>query len=149
MIRICQGEAVYSPGPPSSSFPSPSSPVSVSSVPVVTTPIRTRPSLPRSERIIKISRVPSTEEERFIARPTKVIPSVLKLAKIGEKRLLETARSSKVTPASTSAGPVVKKPISAFKSIPSPTPVPKPSSSTPLVKSKPEETEKTPVYVPR
>ena len=77
-----------------------------------------------------------------------MIPSVLKLAKIGEKKLVETPRSSKVTPASTPAGPVVKKPISAFKSVPSPVPVPKPAP-TPLVESKSEDTEETPVYVPR
>merc|ERR1711963_756231 len=68
-------------------------------------------------------------------------------AKIGEKKLVETPRSSKVTPASTPAGPVVKKPISAFKSVPSPVPVPKPAP-TPLVESKSEDSEETPVYVP-
>ena len=43
-------------------------------------PIRVMPSLPRSDSLQASggSRVVSQEEERFYARPTKIVPSVIK-----------------------------------------------------------------------
>ena len=73
------------------------------------------PSLPRSQRVLKA-------DERFVARPTKIVPSIVKLLKNNDKLVKETVRSSHVN-----------KPISAFKSVPAPS----------------NESVDTPVYIPR
>ena len=130
MIKCCQGEAVYTdihqPRSLSSSDPP---------VPVVTAPIRSRPSLPRLEKSF-LSRPVSTEEERFISRPTKIVPSVLKLIKPSEKVIAKQLKTQPKIPASKST--VVKRPISSFKSVSS------------VVDVDTEKTkEDTPVYIPR
>ena len=87
------------------------------------------PSLPRG-----VGRPRSQEEERFYARPTKIVPSVVKVKKSESQHsqkpvLVPRANKPSVQPEN------VKKPISAFKSV-----------ATPKASSK---TEEAPVYVPR
>ena len=116
-----QGEAKFAPESSSSSG------LVVSAPP----PIRVMPSLPRPG-----PRVVSPEEERFYARPTKIVPSVIKVKptvkpSVSSQKPILVPRASKpsVQPEN------VKKPISAFKSVVTP----KDSSNS----------EEAPVYVPR
>ena len=101
-------------------------------------PIRVMPSLPRPDNLPGAagSRVRSQEEERFYARPTKIVPSVIKVKtseSLPSQKPLLVPRTNKpsVQPEN------VKKPISAFKSVVTS----KASSDT--------ETEEAPVYIPR
>ena len=134
-----QGEAIQVPAVPSPS-----------SLPAVTAPIRTRPSLPRSERLLRplVSRIPLVaNQERFVARPTKFIPSVLKLAKnlkpVSEKKLAFTEKETALKTISNESqtGASFKKPISAFKSVSASV-----RQGKKVVESKDED---TPVYIPR
>lgn len=79
----------------------------------------------RQDRVLKPPVV--ADQERFVARPTKVIPSVLKLVKAKAKpgakaRPAEAPRRPQQSPplaVSEPRGAVkIKKPISAFKSVP-------------------------------
>ena len=139
---VTQGEAI-----PVSLTPSPSS------LPTVTAPIRTRPSLPRSERLLRpaasIPRIPVLQDnqERFVARPTKFIPSVLKLANnlkpVIKKKIAVTPKATqfKTVSKESKTGANIQKPISAFKSV---------SASERQGKKVAEENDKdTPVYIPR
>ena len=99
-------------------------------------PIRVMPSLPRAHTSPAStgSRVRSQEEERFYARPTKIVPSVIKVKKsesqLSQKPVLvPRANKPSVQPGN------VKKPISAFKSV--------------VTTKDKSNTEDAPVYVPR
>ena len=122
-------------------------------LPPVTAPIRTRPSLPRSERLLRppasIPRIPVLQDnqERFVARPTKVIPSVLKLANnlkpVTKKKIVVTPKAAqlKTIPKDSKTSANIQKPISAFKSV---------SANERQGKKVTEATdEDTPVYIPR
>ena len=134
-----QGEAIQVPAVPSPS-----------SLPAVTAPIRTRPSLPRSERLLRplVSRIPLVaNQERFVARPTKFIPSVLKLANnlkpVTKKKIavIPKAAPLKTVSKESKTGANIQKPISAFKSV---------SAVERQGKKVSEENDKdTPVYIPR
>jgi len=104
-------------------------------------PIRSKPSLPRSEKTLRPLRPqqPSAEEVRFISRPTKIVPTVIKVVQVTKPshrptivsnirqsdKILEQVKtiprtnSPKVSPSSRSSN--LQKPISAFKLVPSTT----------------------------
>ena len=82
-----------------------------------------------------------------MARPTKVIPSVLKLANnlkpVTKKKIVVTPKAAqlKTVPKESKTGANIQKPISAFKSV---------SANERQGKTVREATdEETPVYIPR
>ena len=115
--------------------------------------LRTRPSLPRSERLLRppasIPRIPVLQDnqERFVARPTKNIPSVLKLANnlkpVTKKKVILAPKVAqfKTVPKESKTGASIQKPISAFKSV---------STNERQGKKVTKDSEEdTPVYIPR
>ena len=104
-------------------------------------PIRVMPSLPRTEKPKNPARIVTEEEERFYARPTKIVPSIVKVKSVespASQKLLRTSKPTNLVPRTSkpSVQPGnVKKPISAFKSV-------GPKAET-------EETKEAPIYIPR
>lgn len=60
-------------------------PYPVEVIPPALPPIRTKPSLPRVEKAQRpLTQPPSAEEVRFISRPTKIVPTVIKVQPVGK-----------------------------------------------------------------
>ena len=113
----------------------------------------------RQERVLKPPVV--ADQERFVARPTKVIPSVLKLVKAKAKpgakaRPAEAPRRPQQSPQLAVSEPraavKIKKPISAFKSVPATTTE---DEDTDNIEDNEDseaaavDEDETPVYIPR
>ena len=113
----------------------------------------------RQERVLKPPVV--ADQERFVARPTKVIPSVLKLVKAKAKpgakaRPAEASRRPQQSPQLAVSEPraavKIKKPISAFKSVPATTTE---DEDTDNIEDNEDseaaavDEDETPVYIPR
>ena len=113
----------------------------------------------RQERLLKPPVV--ADQERFVARPTKVIPSVLKLVKAKAKpgakaRPAEAPRRPQQSPQLAVSEPraavKIKKPISAFKSVPATTTE---DEDTDNIEDNEDseaaavDEDETPVYIPR
>ena len=119
-----QGEAKYDSSPEELASPSPPP------------PIRVMPSLPRTDQLPTSTRRLTQEEERFFARPTKIVPSIIKVksseSPAGKYR---TSKPTNLVPRTSkpSMKPTnIKKPISAFKSV-----------------APQDDEEEPPVYIPR
>ena len=116
----------------------------------------------RQERLLKPPVV--ADQERFVARPTKVIPSVLKLVKAKAKpgakaRPAEAPRRPQQSPQLAVSEPraavKIKKPISAFKSVPATTVEDTEDEDTDNIEDNEDseaaavDEDETPVYIPR
>ena len=139
-------------------------------------PIRSKPSLPRAEKILRPQRPqpPSAEEVRFISRPTKIVPTVIKVIQVTKpiiraptvanirqpKKIVEKVRtipktvSPKISPVSSDS-PNIKKPISArtnspkvSKASPDSPNIKKPISAFKSVPSTTTTAAPPPVYIP-
>ena len=119
-------------------------------------PIRTKPSLPRVEKAQRpLTQQPSAEEVRFISRPTKIVPTVIKVEPVGKK----VAAAPQFSSRPIKIIPTISKKPQVVKVSPRPTILPKlitrPSKTTasrkvaPTHKNTKTESNRKPKTIPR